>query len=335
MLKIKFLIQIILTFAPSAVRIFCLRFMGHSFAVGSYIAPFAVVVAGKIRMGEFSRIRPFSIINCGKNLSLGPYSEISNFTIINGDESLFLGLRSVIGVGNMIDLHRDVTLGEYSATGVKNVLMTHGLFWPCPWGYKAKFAPIRIGDLVWITSNVKIFAGAELGNEVFILPNAIINGKVKDKTAYYSNSFEEKNQSVAFFKEKVSLYNHRAMLGEIVDKFCKKFGLEARKTFDENDLKKGLIFKALIAKANKEKFTLLFFAGIKDVNFFNNKEPGVFAYDLQKLVFHSGLPNKFSAALLKIMRSEFGMRSMDAQYVSKISVYNKSIDCDNEKYLAN
>ena len=325
-----FLIQFVLTFVPSRFRIFILNLMGHEISRKAYISPLAVVVSPKIKMGAYSRIRPFSALKCGTSVEMSPYSEVSNFVLVHGGASLTVGLRSVIGLMTLIDVHKDVELGEYSATGVKNVLMTHGLFWPVPWGYKAKFEPIRIGNMVWITSNVKIFAGAQIDDEVLVMPNATISGHVKKSSGVYANPLDTKNMPIAFFKSPLNINVHREFVKEVVTEFTKDRGYTFDEHIDPAKVSRHIICDYKILKSGKLKYKMTFYCGLPS-NF--SKESADFCYDLQKLVYSSKMNDKDTQRILDIMRSQYGIRSMEVSYVDLVKTFNTKISPDNKKYV--
>jgi len=159
---------------------------------GATIRAFSIVIVKNLIMEPKARIRPFAVIVNPNQLHLKAYSGISFFTLIHGTASLTIGVHSQISVFVFIDLHDNVSFGNWSGPAPFCKIMTHGVFWPASWGYSTKYAPVEIGDFVWIHFNCKIGPGVKIpSNNVIISGSTIVSEIRQSGNMIYDNSIKK------------------------------------------------------------------------------------------------------------------------------------------------
>jgi acetyltransferase-like isoleucine patch superfamily enzyme len=155
--------------APPFLKKILLRGFCHA-KIGRHaeIGWLSSVVARNIELGEFSVVRPLTIIQLKGDFKLGANSEISSFSLIYGSSSLCIGENSYIGPQAMINVEEPVQLGNGSALGPRSMVFTHGSFLPYTQGYWARRAGVTLGNQVWCAAGVFIQPGIEIGDDTFV-----------------------------------------------------------------------------------------------------------------------------------------------------------------------
>lgn len=155
-------------------------FCGAKFGRKSSIGWFSAVIAKHIEIGDYSEIRPLTLIKCDGDVKIGKYSIISNFVLIYGSSGLFVGNHSRIDPQSLVNTDEDVCIGNFSALGPRCMVYTHAAFLPYTEGYLVEFAGVTIGDYVWIAAGVFIRPGVKIGNNVFINVRSVVTEDVPD-----------------------------------------------------------------------------------------------------------------------------------------------------------
>jgi acetyltransferase-like isoleucine patch superfamily enzyme len=141
----------------------------------------SVIRANEINIERFSSIGSFSIIDTGK-LRIGEDSRINEQVIIGGTKtpksSLDLGKRTIIMEYSFINTSMPIIIGDDSGIGGHCLLFTHGSWLNQLEGFPVDFAPITIGKKVWLPWRVFITPGVEIGDNVVVGANSLINKSV-------------------------------------------------------------------------------------------------------------------------------------------------------------
>ena len=183
---LKYLLLIRFVF-PSFLSVFYLRLLGFKIGVNVKISPFCLIFADKIEIGNNSELRSFVFIKCEK-FKVGRNTIISYGVQIKGEKSFVTGDNCFVGTQSILHCDEDINLGFYSAIGIKNLIYTHSSFLPASMGYPVKFKPISIGDFVWLSMNVSVLAGAEIGSNCIIGPGVVINSVISNHTIIEQNT---------------------------------------------------------------------------------------------------------------------------------------------------
>ncbi len=182
---------------PSFIKVFFYRIRGYKIkknvkiGIGSVIISkdveigentsigFGTVIrAEKIRIRRFVRIGSFTFIDTG-NFFVDDDSKINEQVIIAGikkpESSLIMGKRTTIMEYSYINPTMPISIGDDSGIGGHCLLFTHGSWLNQLDGYPVKFAPIKLGKNVWLPWRVFIMPGVEIGNNVVVGADSLIN----------------------------------------------------------------------------------------------------------------------------------------------------------------
>jgi acetyltransferase-like isoleucine patch superfamily enzyme len=141
------------------------------------IGVFTIIRADNIRINRFVKIGSFSFIDTG-SLFIDEDARINEQVIIGGmkrpGSELKLGKRTIIMEYSFINTTMPITIGDDSGIGGHCLLFTHGSWLNQLEGYPVNFAPITLGEKVWLPWRVFIMPGVELGNNVVVGANSLI-----------------------------------------------------------------------------------------------------------------------------------------------------------------
>jgi acetyltransferase-like isoleucine patch superfamily enzyme len=149
-------------------------YCGAKFGRGACIGWFSSVFGRRVELGDFAIVKPFSVIRCDGDIIIGAYSEISSFNLIYGNGSFQIGRKCYIGPQSLINATEDITIGNRVGIGARAMIYTHGSFLPYTEGYWVRFAPVTIGNDVWIAAGVFIHPGVEIGDKVFVNSRSVV-----------------------------------------------------------------------------------------------------------------------------------------------------------------
>lgn len=195
--KIPFKHLIIYGLLPSSFKVFIYKLRGYrigqnvSIGFGSIIIGEDVKIEDNTKIGFLTIIRSKQInigryVNVGsfvyidtENLEIGEDSEIREYVYVAGlktpESRLKLGKRCGIFQYCFINPTKPIVLGDDCGIGGLSQLFTHGSYLSKLEGYPVAFAPITIGNNVWIPWDVFILPGVTIGNNVVIGAGSIIN----------------------------------------------------------------------------------------------------------------------------------------------------------------
>jgi acetyltransferase-like isoleucine patch superfamily enzyme len=163
---------------PFLKRLLLRWFCGARFGRQACIGWFSAVMGRRVELGDYTIIRPFTLIHLDGRVKVGDYCEISSFNLVYGSSSLIIGDHSYIGPQSLINADEQVRLGHESALGPRSMIFTHGSFLPYTEGYWAKLAGVTIGDRVWCAAGVFIHPGVEIGDETFVNSRSVLTQSV-------------------------------------------------------------------------------------------------------------------------------------------------------------
>jgi len=195
--RIPILQIILIGLLPSFIKVFIYRIKGYKIkkkvkiGIGSVIISkdveigkntsigFGTVIrADKIRIGRFVKIGSFTFIDTG-SISIDDDARINEQVLIAGirrpESSLTLGKRTIIMEYSYINPTMPIIIGDDTGIGGHCLLFTHGSWLSELDGFPVKFAPITIGKNVWLPWRVFIMPGTEIGDNVVIGANSLIN----------------------------------------------------------------------------------------------------------------------------------------------------------------
>lgn len=156
------------------LRVFCRARFGR----GSHIGWFSSVMGSRIEFGDFSVVKPFTLIRCDGKVKIGKYTEISSFSLIYGGANFEIRDKCYLGPQSLINVTEDVLIGNEVGIGARTMIYTHGSFLPYTEGYWVRFGRVCIGNRVWLAAGVFIHPGVEIGNDVFVNSRSVITENV-------------------------------------------------------------------------------------------------------------------------------------------------------------
>jgi acetyltransferase-like isoleucine patch superfamily enzyme len=199
--KIPFKAMILFGMLPSFMKKVFYRLMGYKIGKNVHIGFLSVVIGKKvfiddcvkiglasivraedISIEKFVSIGSFSFIDSGK-IRIGEDSRINEQVIIGGmktpDSSLDLGRRTIIMEYSYINTTMPVKIGDDTGIGGHCLLFTHGSWLNQLEGFPVNFAPIEIGNSVWLPWRVFIMPGVNVGDKVVIGANSLVSKSIK------------------------------------------------------------------------------------------------------------------------------------------------------------
>lgn len=137
-----------------------------------------IIKSNEINIGRYVHIGSFVYIDT-ENLEIGEDSEIREYVYVAGlktpESQLKLGKRCSIFQYCFLNPTKPINLGDDCGIGGLSKLFTHGSYLSKLDGYPVAFAPINIGNNVWIPWDVFILPGVTIGNNVVVGAGSIIN----------------------------------------------------------------------------------------------------------------------------------------------------------------
>lgn len=140
---------------------------------------FLTIIRGNnIKIGRFVKIGSFVFIDT-ESIEIGEDTRINEQVIIAGiknPDSLFkVGKRARIMEYSFLNPTKPLIIGDDTGIGGHCLLFTHGSWLSQLEGYPVTFAPITIGNNVWLPWRVFVMPGVSVGNNVVIGANSFIN----------------------------------------------------------------------------------------------------------------------------------------------------------------
>jgi acetyltransferase-like isoleucine patch superfamily enzyme len=172
---------------PFLKKVFLKWFCKGEFGNHASIGWFSAIYGKNITMGEYSVVRPFTLINLSGNIQLDAYSEISSFCLIYGSSSLAIGEGSYVGPQSLINVEGDVVIGKQSAIGARGMIFTHGSFLPYTEGYFIKLDGVTLGDKVWCAAGVFIAPGVQIGSNTFVNSGSVVSQSIEENSIAEGN----------------------------------------------------------------------------------------------------------------------------------------------------
>jgi acetyltransferase-like isoleucine patch superfamily enzyme len=198
--KIPLKAIILIGFLPSFLKKIIYKIRGYkigknvSFGIGSVIIGKNVTIGDNSSFGLISVVRG-NVINIGRFVSIGSLSMIDTETIIIGDDSrinenvivggikfpesmLKIGKRVIIMEYSFINPTKPIIIGDDTGIGGHCLLFTHGSWLNQLDGFPVTFAPITLGERVWLPWRAFIMPGVKIGDEVVIQANSMITTSI-------------------------------------------------------------------------------------------------------------------------------------------------------------
>ena len=166
---------------------------------GCYIGPDVEITSNYIHIKKFTKIHSLKA-NCPEKFVIGACGtigrnckmkcrsfECGDYLWMTDDVEIGRGgcdgPNSRVKIGNycmftegvLLNPSEAITIGDDVAVGSGANIWTHGSFLDIMNGFPANFAPVTIGNHVWIPSKCTILPGVEIGDNVVISLGSIVN----------------------------------------------------------------------------------------------------------------------------------------------------------------
>jgi acetyltransferase-like isoleucine patch superfamily enzyme len=140
-----------------------------------------IIRAREISIERYAVIGSFTVIDTGK-LRIGEDARINEQVIVGGmqtpESRLDLGKRTIIMEYSFINTTMPITIGDDTGIGGHCLLFTHGSWLNQLEGFPVAFAPITLGNSVWLPWRVFIMPGVTIGDKVVVGANSMISKDV-------------------------------------------------------------------------------------------------------------------------------------------------------------
>jgi len=130
-------------------------------------------------IGDRSVIRAHALIE-GRDVRIGHEAMICEFAVIGGGSrfdqtsSLVAGDFFHMGRYSFLNQGYGIKAGHEFGCGVESKVYTHGAYESVWDGFPAQFAPVEIGDRVWLPY-AQVNPGVKIGNDVVVLAMSLVN----------------------------------------------------------------------------------------------------------------------------------------------------------------
>jgi acetyltransferase-like isoleucine patch superfamily enzyme len=201
--RIPILSLISIGFLPSFLKKWVYRLKGYKIGKGVTIGFGSVIIGKSVTIKKGTKIDFFTFIICeecsiDRDVKIGSfvYFKVDKISIgyqtVIRENNLFGGMdigKSELSIGNMSHVHQKcminttlpVRIGSYTAIGGGSYLFTHSSWQSMLEGYPCTFAPITIGDNVWVSWNVFILPSVEIGSGTLVSAGAIVSKSLPEK----------------------------------------------------------------------------------------------------------------------------------------------------------
>ncbi|REK31781.1 MAG: acyltransferase [Bacteroidetes bacterium] len=238
--SIPLLHMILVGLLPSFIKIMVYRLRGYKIDKSVSVAFGAVVIGKKVSIGSFSKVGMFTIIRAdeiaiGRHVTIGSMSVMDTGKIFIDDDArvneqvyvggmktpeseIRLGKRTIVMQMSYLNPTLPIHVGDDSGIGGHCLLFTHASWNSMLDGFPVKFAPIKIGRKVWLPWRVFIMPGAEIGDEVVIAANSLVNGIIPRNTLAAGSPAKVIREN---FPQKPDNKERDNMVNHILGEFCR------------------------------------------------------------------------------------------------------------------
>lgn len=213
-----------------------------------------LIRSDKISIGRYVTIGSFVYVDT-EDLEIGEDSEIREYVYVAGlktpESKLKLGKRCGIFQYSFLNPTKPIILGNDCGIGGCCKLFTHGSYISKLDGYPVAFAPITLGNNVWIPWDVFILPGVTIGNNIVVGAGSIINKNIPSNCIAAGNPVKVVKENFPSTPSKEEKYS---ILQEILFEFrnhLKHNGFE----FTETGLQDGI--SMLFQKEDKHQLIFM------------------------------------------------------------------------------
>ena len=295
---------ILIGFLPSFVKKVIYRLKGYRIGSNVSIGLGSVIIGVNVEIRDNSSIGFFSIINTNKlkidrfvkigsfvyidvvEFEIGEDSKIREYVYVGGlvapESKLKLGKRCSILQYSFLNPTKSIIFGDDCGVGGCCKLFTHGSFLSILEGFPVTFAPIIVGDNVWIAWDVLILPGVTIGNDVVIGAGSLVKRNISSNSLAIGNPAKVKVTKFPFSNSETK--RKRLLIG-ILNEFIDYLSSNRIKTEKQGNENNKLIFiisnkyqliyceyYSIHLKFLHNKNILVIFDSVNIENIYNNNE---------------------------------------------------------------
>jgi len=195
---------------PSPLKAFVYRLGGAKIGKGVKFAPFSVLTAKSIEIGDGCKFGLFTFINARDSIVIGDRAAVNSMVAIDtgtveiGDDSVImeqtviggmLTSRSAIKIGKRVKIFpycfinptEPITIDDDVGVGGSTYIFTHGTWKNVLEGYPAAFAPVHIKARVWLPWRVFIMPGVTIGEDVIVAAPSTVTKDIPDASVAFGS----------------------------------------------------------------------------------------------------------------------------------------------------
>jgi acetyltransferase-like isoleucine patch superfamily enzyme len=185
-----------------------------------------------LEIGEGSHIRSNCIIEgrwirIGKRFWMDWHAHIGGGSCFDVHSKLVIGDDCHMGRYSHINTAREVKIGNEVGIGIGTRIYTHGAYLPENAGFPVKFAPVTIGNRVWMPE-ARVMPGTAIEDNVVIATMSLVEGhlrsgclyggvpaKLLKENVYPKQLSEEEVESINdnIRREAMEIHSHRLEIG--------------------------------------------------------------------------------------------------------------------------
>jgi acetyltransferase-like isoleucine patch superfamily enzyme len=186
---------------PSPLKVAWYRLRGARIGKRVKMAPFSILSAGSIEIGDDCSFGLFCFVTVRGKLRMGKRAAINSMVAIDtgeldiGDDSVIMeqcvvgGMqtpRSRLTIGKRVKIFpycfinptEPIRIGDDVGVGGSTYIFTHGTWKNVLDGYPAAFGPVDIQDRVWLPWRVFIMPGVTVGTDTIVGANSTLTKDV-------------------------------------------------------------------------------------------------------------------------------------------------------------
>ena len=96
------------------LKIACDAYFGRASRIGW----FSAVTGNSLSMGDFTVVKPFTLIRCDGDVKIGKYTEIASFSLIYGSANFIVGDKCYLAPQLLFNVTEDIIIGNEVEPGI-------------------------------------------------------------------------------------------------------------------------------------------------------------------------------------------------------------------------
>lgn len=181
MMVIKFILALVFFFIPHPLNALLRRLLGQNVERGAKIHIFSFILTKNFIMGRGASIAPFCILHAYE-IKIGDFSSVAPCSIIYTSlmkgACFHMGRHSRVFPFCWIEPGEGVYIGDQVGVGAYTLLFTHGAWSDFLHNGPVKRGPVTIEDHVWLPWRVFVMPGVTIGRRSIIGANSTVTTSI-------------------------------------------------------------------------------------------------------------------------------------------------------------